>query len=529
MTTPTWHTLLTSGIPTWYALLTAVIGIVLGYIARYVWANMKETTASLNAKNMLEHARRDAEAILKDGKIQAKEQALSAREAIEEESKEYRKDLFALEERLGQREDALARKVAALDRKEQVFEARHDDLERQKAILVEKETTLNQLTQERHNMLQHVASMSREEAKSSLMKDLQDELQSETAALIRRTHEDAKESAEREARKVITTAIQRYAADQTNQITSCSVHLPSEEMKGRIIGKDGRNIRSLEATTGVNILIDETPEVVVISGFDPLRREIARITLESLIADGRIHPTRIEEVAEQTAADLEETVRTAGEEAMYELGLPGVAPQVLRTLGKLKFRHSYGQNVLAHSIEMGHIMGMMAAELQLDQAVARRIGLLHDIGKAMDHTTEGGHAIAGADLLRKNNESPVVVNAVAAHHNEVPGESMYAALTKAADTITASRPGARSETTEIYLKRLKKLERIASQFEGVDKTYAIQAGREIRVVVEPNKVDDNEAMQMARDISKQIEAELEYPGQIKVTVVRETRCIEYAR
>lgn len=516
-------------IPTWYALLTALIGVVLGYIARYVRANMKETTASINAKNMLEHARRDAEVILKDAKLQAKEEALSIRTTFEEESKQRRKDLLAAEERLSQREANLERKITTLDRKEQTFESKVEDLERQKAILVEKDASINRMTRERQDLLEQAASMSRDDAKEALIKELEAELERETSALIHRTHEETKDRAEREARKIISVAIERYAADQTSQITSCAVSLPSDEMKGRIIGREGRNIRALEAATGVNILIDETPEVVVISTFDPLRREIARVTLETLIADGRIHPSRIEEVVEKVTTELEETVRTSGEEAVFELGLQGVAPAVLRTVGKLKFRHSYGQNVLAHSIEMGHMMGMMAGELGLDQSLARRIGLFHDIGKAMDQTTEGGHALAGAELLRKNNEVQLVINAVAAHHNDVPGESIYATLTKAADAITASRPGARSETTEIYLKRLEKLEEIASRFNGVEKTYAIQAGREIRVLVEPTKIDDNEAMQMARAISKQIEAELEYPGQIKVTVVRETRCIEYAR
>jgi ribonuclease Y len=361
------------------------------------------------------------------------------------------------------------------------------------------------------------------------MQQLEQDLQSESGNLIRRIQEDTKDRAEREARRIITMAIERYAGDQVNEMTTSTVTLPSDDMKGRIIGREGRNIRSFEAATGVNILIDDTPEVVVISGFDPLRREIARIALERLIEDGRIHPARIEEVVDKVQAEVEETIRHAGEEAIYDLGLQGVAPELVRTLGRLKFRHSYGQNVLKHSIEMGHLMGTMASELRLDSAQAKRIGLFHDIGKALDHKVEGGHAIIGADLLKRHGESAVVYNAVAAHHGEVEPESLYANLTIAADAITAARPGARSETTEIYLKRLEKLEEISNQFRGVEKSYAIQAGREIRVLVEPTKIDDNEAMQMARNISKQIEQELQYPGQIRVTVIRETRCVEYAK
>lgn len=371
--------------------------------------------------------------------------------------------------------------------------------------------------------------MSQEEARKILMQQLETELKTEAGTLIRRCHEEARQTAEREARDIIITAIERYATDQINEVTTSTVALPNEDMKGRIIGREGRNIRALEAATGVNILIDDTPEVVVISGFDPLRREVARLSLEQLMTDGRIHPARIEEVVAKVKEEVDDTIRKAGEEALYGLGIQKVSPELVRTLGRLKFRHSFSQNVLQHSIEMANLMGLMAGELDLDQSIAKRVGIFHDIGKALDHQIEGGHAVIGADLLKRHGEAAVVYNAVAAHHAEVQAESPYAHLATAADAITAARPGARSETTEIYLKRLEKLEEIANSYRGVAKSYAMQAGREIRVMVEPSKIDDHEAIQMARNISKQVEQEVQYPGQIKVLVIRETRSIEYAR
>ncbi len=513
----------------WLSLMVATTGVLSGYLAHVIIARMRETSATWKARNQLEDARREAEVLVRDARIKAKEEILAMRGTFEEERKTRRKDLLALEERLAQREATLDRKLSQIERREQILETKQEDVDRQKEILMQKESALNTILGEQRQALERLSGLTQEEAHRHLMEQLEQELQHEAGTLIRRVQEETRHKAEREARKIITAAIERYAADQTNQVTSCVVPLPSDEMKGRIIGREGRNIRALEAITGVNILIDETPEIVVISGFDPVRREVARITLETLINDGRIHPARIEEVHAKVESELEENMRLAGEEAVYSLGLQGVAPEIVRAVGRLRFRHSYGQNVLTHSMEMGHILGAMAAELGLDAAVARRIGLFHDIGKGLDQTGEGGHALRGADLLRKHGESATVVNAVAAHHNDIEGTSIYAALTRAADAITASRPGARSETTEIYLKRLENLERIASRFRGVEKVYAIQAGREVRVIVSPTQVDDEEAMQMARNISKEIEDEMEYPGQIKVTVVRETRCIEYAR
>lgn len=507
----------------------ALAGGGIGYAVHSVVARLKMAAAQRHASDLRANAEREAEVLVREARVQAKDEVLRAKEEFEKESWARRQDLRVMEERLSQREGMLDRKGEALDRKEQGIDQKISQLEQEQQTLEHQEAELGRLLAEERQKLQQVANLPPEEARRLLMQNLEEELRAEAAALIRRVQEEALETAEREARKIIVMAVERYAADQVNEMTTTAVALPNDDMKGRIIGREGRNIRALEAATGVNILIDDTPEVVVVSAFDPLRREVARQSLERLVADGRIHPTRIEEVVAKVQSEVDEMVRNAGEQAVYELGLPRVDPEVILLIGRLRFRHSYGQNVLQHSMEMAYLMGMMASELGLDAALAKRCGLLHDIGKAMDHEVEGGHALIGADFLRKHDELPVVVNAVAAHHNEVEPESPYAALVKAADAITAARPGARQEHTEIYLKRLEKLEEIAGHFRGVDKCYAIQAGREIRVLVEPTKIDDDEALQMARNISKQIESELQYPGQIKVTVVRETRCVEYAR
>ena len=493
-----------------------------GYALRS-WISRKSVRlARHNIDVMLDNARREAEAIHREGQLKAKDEILRARDQFEQDTRARRQELKEAEERLDQR-------ARTLDRKLESLEQRFEQLEQQKLLLTLSRAELDALKKQHQQRLQEIAGLQPEAARAEYMAGLESELKSEAAARVRRSQQEAHETAEREARKIIALAIERYAAEQINEMTTCSVALPGDDMKGRIIGKEGRNIRAIEAATGVNILIDDTPEVVVISGFDPLRREIARQSLEQLIHDGRIHPGRIEEVVHKVQADVDEIVRAAGEHAVYELGLPGVELPVQNMIGRLKFRHSYGQNVLKHSIEMGHLMGMMASELGLDPVVARRIGLLHDIGKAMDHDIEGSHALIGADFIKKHGETPLVVNAVAAHHNEVEAESIYAILARAGDAMTAARPGARAENTEIYLKRLEKLEQIAGSFRGVDKCFAIQAGREVRVFVEPRSIDDHEAMLLARNISRQIERDLQYPGQIKVTVVRETRCVEYAK
>jgi ribonuclease Y len=515
-------------LPPTLQILGVLLGAALGYLVLTLLGKLRDARDEHTAKMALQEARAQADQIIKEAKIHAKDELLKLQQEFKEETKSHREEMRAMDERMARREGNLDRKVAMLDKKEEKLELEQERLAEQRRDLQAGKEELETLLQEQRNTLQRIAELSQEEARNTLMMQLEEEMKAEAGSLLRRIQEDTRKNAERDAREIITTAIQRYAADQVNEITTCSVHLPNDEMKGRIIGREGRNIRSLEAATGVDILIDDTPEVVVISGFDPLRREIARISLERLIADGRIHPARIEEVVSKVQEEIEETIRKTGEEAIYELGLQGVAPELVRTIGCLKFRNSYSQNVLQHSLEMGHLMGMMAAELDLCPAIAKRVGLFHDIGKALDHKIEGGHAIIGADLLRKHGEDPLVYNAVASHHGEVEAESPYASLAAAADAMTAARPGARSETTQIYLKRLEKLESIASAFRGVEKCYAIQAGREIRVLVEPSKIDDNEALQMARNIAKQVEEQLQYPGQIKVTVVRETRCVEYA-
>ena len=513
----------------WFALLLGVIGALSGYLAGIVLSRIRATAAEASAEKIIGNAHREAEVVLRDAAVQSKDAVLRAREEFEVQTTNKRKDVLAMEDRISQRETNLERKFTMLEKKEDAVDSCLEEIEQHKSELMKREGELEQLGDERRMMLQQVASMTLDQARQALMDELDTDLHHDSATLIRRVQEEAKATAEHDARRILSTAIERYAASQVSDVTTCSVSLPSDEMKGRIIGKEGRNIRSLESATGVNILIDDTPELVVISGFDPLRREVARQTIETLISDGRIHPARIEEVVSKIQAELDEIIRKSGEEALYELKIRGLDPDVLRTLGRLKYRYSYGQNVLSHSIEMGHIMGMMAAEMKLDESIAKRIGLVHDIGKALDHSIEGGHAIIGADLLKKHGESPVVVNAVAAHHNDVEPESVYAVLTKAADAVTAARPGARSDTTTRYLRRLEKLEEIAGSFRGVDKCYAIQAGREVRVIVQPKTISDDDAAQLARNISKQVETDLEYPGQIRVTVVRETRCVEYAR
>jgi ribonuclease Y len=500
-----------------------------GYAIKAALTRMRMRDAKGRAEEVVEQARREAETVRKEARIQAREEVHKAKEEFEASCKARKLELTGQEDRMKLREENLERKVALIERRDRTVAERETDIVRRETELAASKTELTRLLEEQKTALQRVAAMSQEEARQMLLARVETELHNEVGGLIRRSQEHARETAEREARKIVTTAIQRYASSHACENMTSTVSLPSDDMKGRIIGRDGRNIRTLESVTGVNLLIDDTPEAVVVSAFDPVRREIARQSLERLISDGRIHPARIEEVVNKVREEMDGIMREAGEEAAYQCGMTGVDPELVRMLGRLKFRSSYSQNVLMHSLEVAQLMGLMAPCLGLDATLAKRIGLLHDIGKAMDHEVEGGHAVIGGDFLRRHGEPPVVVNGVASHHEEVPAESLYAVLTAAADAISGSRPGARCETTEIYIKRLEKLEAIANGFAGVEKSYAIQAGREIRVIVVPEKVDDNASFVMARNISKKIESELQYPGQIKIVVVRETRAVEYAK
>jgi ribonuclease Y len=512
-----------------YEMLIVMLAFPVGYALRLVRERLKAESVTREAWRLKELAKQEVDTARREGKMQAKDAYHKMREKFEEDTRQQRQQLRAQEERLTQREAALDRKQDHIEARAEAVEERLNEVDRRRAALEEEQQTLNTLIAQQRQRIEDVAGLSQEAARAELMQALSEELQSESGARIRRVQEETQLQAEREARRIISIAIERYAAAQVNEITTSTVSLPNDEMKGRIIGKEGRNIKAIESATGINVLIDDTPEVVVLSGFDPVRREVARLALERLIADGRINPALIEEQVAQVQTEMEETIRAAGEAAIVALDLRNVAPDIVRQLGRLKFRHSYAQNVLTHSIEVGHLMGMMAAELGLDVELARRIGLFHDIGKGLDQEQKGSHALLGAEFLKRHGESEILCNAVAAHHGEVPGDSPYAPLTTAADAMTASRPGARSETTDLYIKRLADLEAIAGSFRGVQKAYAIQAGREVRVLIEPSKIDDNEAMQLARNISMKIEQDVQYPGQIKITVIRETRCVEYAR
>lgn len=503
--------------------------LLVGYMIRFVVGSYKAETNEKRSTEILKDAKRKSKSLIKEGEVEAKAEVLRVKEEFEHTTKSKRADLEALNERITQRESNLERKVTMLEKKESTLDHKLDALEEKETALEEGLTEVQEAKEAAVKKLQTVSGMSREEARETLLGELKEQVHNESGNLIRRMQEHAKETAERQSQKIVATAIQKYSSSHASELMTSAVPLPNDDMKGRIIGREGRNIRSLEAVTGVNILIDDTPEAVVISGFDPIRREVARQALEILIADGRIHPARIEEVVAKVEDSMEETIKAAGEDAEYKAGVQGVEPELTRVLGRLKFRTSFTQNVLQHSIEVSQLLGVMAGELGLDVSLAKRIGLFHDIGKALDHEVEGGHAVIGADLLKRMNEAPIVVNAVAAHHEEVAAESVYATLASAADAISCSRLGARSETTDIYVKRLEKLEQLSNSFDGVQKSYAIHAGREVRIIVDPEQMDDNKAQVLARDISSKIESDLQYPGQIRVVVVRETRSVEYAR
>ena len=478
---------------------------------------------------MLESAKAECKQIKKEAILEAKEQELKRRNEFEQEMKEKRAEQAHIESRLNRQQDALERKETELNRKNESLEAQKNNLTQK---MEEVQKTQEQVERQHDLMiaeLERIAQLSKDEAKKLLTEEILDETRRDAAVQVRNMEQQAKDEADMNAKNIISLAIQRCASDHASETTVSVVPLPNDDMKARIIGREGRNIRAIENATGIELIIDDTPEVVILSGFDPVRREVARLTLERLITDGRIHPARIEETVEKVTKELEQQIKAAGENAMFEVGIFGLHPEIIKLIGRLKFRTSYGQNVYRHSIEVAQLAGLMAQELGLDVNFAKRAGLLHDIGKAVDHEQEGTHIQIGADLAKKFKENAMIVNAIMAHHGDVEPKTIEAVLVQAADAISGARPGARRETGSNYVKRLEKLESIASGFAGVDKSYAIQAGREVRVIVKPDQVDDAKALFLAKDIAKKIESELEYPGQIKVNVIREFRSVEYAK
>ena len=506
-----------------------LVGLILGNLVHFLAVRAIGSKTMSAASKFKIDAEREAERLLRDARVTAKSDVLKIKKDFENEMKERRRERQVSERRLAQKEENLDRKADSFEAKVRNVEKKEHDIEQIKERLLSREEDLKKGIARQIDELQRISELDRETATNMLLEKLKGEVENECGLMIRNQVEEAKQKVERESQRLLMLAIQRYAGDCTYERTTATIPLPSDEMKGRIIGREGRNIRALEAATGVNILIDDTPEAVVISCFDPIRKEVARRLLEKLIADGRIHPTRIEDLIKKIRKEIDEEVFDAGEKAVLDCGLQGVPKPLITLLGRLQFRFSFSQNVLKHSIETAAFMGTIAAEMGLDAQKARRIGLFHDIGKAVDHEVEGTHAAIGADILRKYNEAKDVVNAVAAHHEEVEGTSLYAFLANACDALSASRPGARSETTELYLKRLEQLESIAGEFPGVESCFALQAGREIRVVVQPEKISEAQAQVLSRDICCRIEKEMNYPGQIKVSVIRETRAVEYAK
>ncbi len=503
-------------------LISGIIFIPIGIIIRKKIAESKIGGAENEAKRLLELAEKEAENARKEQVFKAKEEIMQEKNELEKEIRERRGEVQAQEKRLIQKEENLEKRAANFEHKERDIERKLQEIEGKK---IELQQTVDKEMQE----LQRIAGLTRDEAKAMLLSEMEKQITQEKANLIKELETKAKEDATKNAREVLTYTIQKCAADHTSETTVSIVALPSDEMKGRIIGREGRNIKALETLTGIDLIIDDTPEAVVLSGFDPLRREVAKIALEKLIEDGRIHPAKIEEMVEKAKEEVAETIKSEGERATLETGVIGLNPELIKLIGKLKYRTSYGQNVLNHSIEVSNLARIMAEEIGLDSKRAARAGLLHDIGKALDHDMEGTHVEIGVEILKKFKENPLVINAVEAHHEDVEPQTLEAVLIQAADSISASRPGARRETLEAYIKRLEKLEEIADSFEGVDKSYAIQAGREVRIIVKPEKVTEAEMTIMARDIAKKVEDEMEYPGQIKVNVIRESRAIEYAK
>ena len=502
--------------------VVAVISSLISIMVRKSTIEKKVGSAEERSREIIDEAIKTAEAKKKEALLEAKEENLKTKNELDKEIKERRAEVQRYEKRVLNKEESVEKKADSLDKKENSLKAKEEELARTQA-------KVDQLSEQRVQELERISGLTSEQAKEQLLKTVEEEIKIETAKLVKELENQAKEEADKKAKEIVVNAIQKCATDHVSETTISVVSLPNDEMKGRIIGREGRNIRTLESLTGVDLIIDDTPEAVVLSGFDPIRREVARIALEKLVVDGRIQPTRIEEMVNKAQKEVETMIREEGEAATLEVGVHGIHPELVKLLGKMKFRTSYGQNALKHSIEVAHLSGMLAAELGLDVRIAKRAGLLHDIGKAVDHEMEGTHIQLGVDLCRKYKESATVINAVEAHHGDVEPETLIACIVQAADAISAARPGARRETLETYTNRLKQLEDITNSFEGVDKSFAIQAGREIRVMVIPEKVSDADMVLMARDIAKQIEDELEYPGQIKVNIIRESRAIDYAK
>ncbi len=509
-------------------LIGLAIGFGLTFFLKSILDRQKQRTADIKSEQIITEARHQADALIKEASLEAKDRLIKMKSEFDAETKETRSELKRQERRIIKKEENIDRKIEQQEQREKEISGKEKSLRKKSEKIERQEREYEELVNEQKQQLERISTLTAEQAKELLLRAMENEARYDGAKLIKRIENEAKEEADKKAKKILATAIQRYAADYVAERTVSVVQLPSDEMKGRIIGREGRNIRALESATGIDLIIDDTPEAVILSGFNPVRREVARLSLTKLIADGRIHPARIEDVVKKVTQEVDSVIKEAGEQAAFDLGVHGIHAELIKTIGRLKYRTSYTQNVLQHSIEVGFLAGVMAAELGLKEKLARRMGLLHDIGKAIDHEVEGPHAVIGSKLAKKFGESAQVVNAIAAHHEDTPLVTVYDVLVQAADGLSGARPGARKELLENYVRRLEDLEAIANSFRGVDSAYAIQAGRELRVIVESGKVTDEEAILVSRDIVKKIEEGLTFPGQIKVTVIRETRAVEYA-